>query len=192
MNFKHKLLAAILICSSSSLFIVSCNIDHNQGEGGTKEAAKVNVDVNKLDPQDAKFVSLAASGGMMEVQLANMALQNCQTSTAKDFANAMIADHSRLNKELKDMATAKQLTLPDSLSSDDKSTIDKFTKMDIRQWDKEYITAMVKDHEGDVDLFMKEAEKGIDPDIKAWAGSTLPTLKEHLDMAKADKKILPE
>jgi putative membrane protein len=43
---------------------------------------------------------------------------------------------------------------------------------------------MVKDHEEDIAEFEKEARSGKDADLKAFAEKTLPTLKEHLKMAK--------
>jgi len=44
---------------------------------------------------------------------------------------------------------------------------------------------MVKDHEEAVSLFDEEAKTGKDPELKAFAAKTLPTLKDHLKMAKA-------
>jgi putative membrane protein len=43
---------------------------------------------------------------------------------------------------------------------------------------------MVKDHEEDVQAFERQAESGQDPDLRAFAEETLPTLREHLELAK--------
>jgi putative membrane protein len=43
---------------------------------------------------------------------------------------------------------------------------------------------MVMGHEEAVSLFEKQAKNGKDGDLKAFAEKTLPTLKEHLKMAK--------
>jgi putative membrane protein len=43
---------------------------------------------------------------------------------------------------------------------------------------------MVKDHEMDVKAFQKASNMAQDSDVKDWAGKTLPTLQEHLRMAK--------
>ena len=40
------------------------------------------------------------------------------------------------------------------------------------------------DHQHDVMAFKREASSGKDADLKAWAARTLPTLEEHLKMAK--------
>ena len=43
---------------------------------------------------------------------------------------------------------------------------------------------MVDDHKKDVADFKKEASSGKDPEVKAFAAKTLPTLQEHLQMAQ--------
>jgi putative membrane protein len=44
---------------------------------------------------------------------------------------------------------------------------------------------MVSDHETDVKNFQRMADNGSDPEIKAFAAKTLPTLQKHLDAIKA-------
>ena len=39
---------------------------------------------------------------------------------------------------------------------------------------------MVKDHRKDVAEFRREADRARDPDLKSWAGKTLPILEDHL------------
>jgi putative membrane protein len=43
-------------------------------------------------------------------------------------------------------------------------------------------------HKDAVDLFERYAESGDNPDLKSWAGQTLPALKHHLEMAQNLKK----
>jgi len=62
---------------------------------------------------------------------------------------------------------------------------DKLAQMSGAEFDKEYMSAMVKDHETDVKDFDTQSKDGNDADIKAFAGKTLPTLQEHLKMAQA-------
>jgi putative membrane protein len=49
---------------------------------------------------------------------------------------------------------------------------------------------MVKDHQMDVAGFQKEANSGANYDLKNWAGSTLPTLQEHLRIARDTERSL--
>ena len=47
------------------------------------------------------------------------------------------------------------------------------------------IKGMIKDHEEDIAMFKKEAASGQDPDAKAFAVATLPTLRAHLKKIKS-------
>jgi putative membrane protein len=48
--------------------------------------------------------------------------------------------------------------------------------------------SMVSDHKEDVSKFQSEANKARDPDVKQFASKTLPTLKEHLQLAESTAK----
>jgi len=61
----------------------------------------------------------------------------------------------------------------------------KFSKLTGSVFDKAYAKQMVSDHNKAVSLFEKESTKGTDPDLKDFATKTLPTLQEHLQMAKS-------
>jgi putative membrane protein len=58
------------------------------------------------------------------------------------------------------------------------------SKLSGAEFDKAYMQAMVGDHDHDVALFRTYSEQGDDPEIKQWAGKTLPTLQEHERLAK--------
>jgi putative membrane protein len=49
---------------------------------------------------------------------------------------------------------------------------------------------MVNGHEDVVKDFEKCAQNGTDPDVKTFAAQTLPTVRMHLDSAKAIHKAL--
>lgn len=61
---------------------------------------------------------------------------------------------------------------------------DKLSKLSGADFDREYMSLMVKDHTKDVKEFEDASTKAKDADLKAWASKTLPTLREHLQMAR--------
>jgi len=132
----------------------------------------------------ARFAADAAQGGMTEVELGRLAVQRGTDPSVKEFGQRMIADHTRANNELKAIAARKNIELPSDLSSSQKSTIEKLSKLSGAEFDKEYMSNMVKDHEEDVEEFETQANKGTDPEIKAFAGKALPTLQSHLQVAR--------
>jgi putative membrane protein len=52
-------------------------------------------------------------------------------------------------------------------------------------FDKSFVKTMIKDHEQAIAGFRKEAASGQDPDAKAFAKDTLPTLRSHLKKIQA-------
>ena len=53
------------------------------------------------------------------------------------------------------------------------------------KFDQGYIRAMIKDHDQAVALFQREAQEGQSEQLRKFAEATLPTLQEHLQMARS-------
>ena len=96
----------------------------------------------------------------------------------------MVDDHGKANDELKSLAERENVTLPTSVSKDEQKQIDRLSKLHGSAFDKAYMQAMVQDHEKDVAKFRQESKTASDSDVKDFASHTLPTLEEHLQMAR--------
>lgn len=137
-----------------------------------------------VEKADKSFVTKAANGGMMEVALGQIATKNASSQQVKDFGQMMVTDHGKANDELKSLAASKNIKIPAKMGAKQNQKVDKFSKMTGAEFDKKYMQAMVKDHEKDVKNFQKASKEAKDPEIKAWAAKTLPTLEKHLQQAK--------
>lgn len=136
------------------------------------------------------FVTNAGQAGMAEVSLANMALAKSQSEDVRQFAQAMIADHSKAGDELKALAAQKGYDFPAAPSAEQKANADSLMGLSGAAFDKAYVQTAVADHMGAVALFESEAKSGTDNDVKAWAAKTLPVIKAHLQKAQAlDGKV---
>lgn len=142
------------------------------------------VAAEKMARADKSFVKSAANGGMMEVELGQVAAKNATSQDVKDFGQMMVTDHGKANDELKTLATNKGIKLPTQLKGMQKEKVDKMSKLTGDEFDKKYMKAMVKDHVKDVAKFKKASKEAKDPELKAWAEKTLPTLEQHLQRAR--------
>lgn len=131
---------------------------------------------------DSDFMTKAASGGILEVQLGKEVAQRATSPEVKQAAQMMVTDHTKANNELKALAAKKNITLPASLGDDQKKVFDDVLTKKGADLDKEYVQEMVKDHQDDIKEFTEAAEKAGDPEIKALAAKTVPVLKTHLAM----------
>jgi putative membrane protein len=142
---------------------------------------------------DSSFVTKAAQGGMAEVKLGNLAQQNAMSPDVKNFGETMVADHTKANDELKQIASGKGITVPSDITAKDQATYDRLSKLKGAEFDRAYMRDMVTDHKADVAEFKREADRGADADLKAFAAKTLPTLEHHLQMAESvDAKVKGE
>lgn len=167
-----------------ALVIASC------GETTTekRDVDSVDTEVTRVDDDNAEFVKEAAVGGMMEVELSKVAADKATSTEVKNFAQMIVKDHSGANDELKALAAQKNIEIPAQLPEDKRDDIDDLKEKTGKDFDEKYIAMMVDDHQEDVDKFEKMANKDeADPDLKSFAAKTLPTLKEHLNKAKAIK-----
>jgi putative membrane protein len=139
--------------------------------------------ITQASNQDS-FYTEAAQSGMAEVALGNLALQKSTSDQIKTFAQQMVTDHTAANQELTSLAAGKNVTLPTEMDAKHKSAMDKLSAMSGTDFDKAFMKQMVKDHEAAVKLFQRESDRGTDADSKAFAAKTLPTLQNHLQMAR--------
>jgi putative membrane protein len=139
---------------------------------------------------DRTFANKAAVGGQAEVELGKLAQERASNDAVRQFGQRMATDHGKANDELMQLAKSKNLSLSTDLDSKHKQLRDKLAKQSGNAFDKAYMSEMVKDHKNDVAEFKKQAERGKDPELKAWASQQLPTLQEHLRMAQdIDKQV---
>jgi putative membrane protein len=140
-----------------------------------------------VDQKTKDFIADAATGGLMEVELGNLALQKGKSQQVKDFGKMMVDDHTKANNNLKDIASKKNIDVPASITDNQRKDIDKLSKKSGADFDKAYVSMMVEDHKKDIDAFKKAAGDVGDNDIKNFATSTLPTLQKHLDAIQSIK-----
>jgi len=137
-----------------------------------------------LDQQDAEFAHQAALCGMLEVRVSNMVLKRGISGDDKTFAQLMVDDHTKANKELQAIASKKGITLPTDLDDKHLAMIENVGKANDVTYVERYLEGQIAAHKGVIELFETEAAKGKDVELRAFAAATLPTLKQHLDNAK--------
>ena len=141
------------------------------------------------DP-DSAFAAKAAAGEMAEVKLGQLAQQAGGIDLVKTFGQLMVTDHTAAGAKLKDAAQKENITLPLEMNSEDSAAYTRLSQLSGAAFDREYASAMVKDHETDVAEFQKEISSGKNESIKQFAVQTLPTLTEHLKLAREMEKAV--
>lgn len=138
-----------------------------------------------MSEDDMEFAKMASMGNAAEIKTARLALERSDNKDVKKFAKMIIKDHTKAGKELQKIAMKHNMAQPNALNAEQMEEYNKLQSSTGTDFNKMYIAnAGLEDHQKTIALFQKEADNGKDPALKAFAMKTLPTLKEHLQMAQ--------
>lgn len=154
------------------IFLQACN---------NRKAKNYNK-ISRANEDGITFVKNALESGAAEIKVSQLALTNSKNPEVLEFAKMIIADHTSADVELKKISGSKATT--DSLNSDHEQLLSSLSKKTGQDFDKEYMQAMVNDHENAI-LVFKAGETNSDKKLKDFADKTLPTLQQHLKQANA-------
>ncbi|MBR7967038.1 DUF4142 domain-containing protein [Burkholderia cenocepacia] len=132
---------------------------------------------------DAEFVDKAGMIGKVERQAGQLALDRSSNADVKAFARRMVDDHARIADELRRIGAQKGVPVQTRMLVDPEVTA--LRAKDGRAFDAAYVAlAGPRAHEAAVRLYETEAKEGRDPQLRAFAARTLPTLNAHLSAAR--------
>jgi putative membrane protein len=145
-------------------------------------SAAAAADADSAVPAPSAFVNMAAQAGMAEVEAGKVALARSQDPRIRDFAERMVADHGKANSELVSLAKTKGIDAPTRLDADHRALIASLQSKSGAEFDAAYAQHMNMDHSKAIALF-EGASRSTDTDVAGFARKTLPTLKEHKQLA---------
>jgi putative membrane protein len=181
---RNNTIAAIVSCVVLAAVVGTAHAEDSAvGQFGKNLGAGVmdGLKAGLVPAADKEFILNAASGGTAEVAMARVALDKSESPAVKKHAQLMINDHTQANDELRRIATAKGVTLPEAPNATHQAMVDKISGTPARDFDEVYVReAGVKAHEEMRTLFRNQSTSGVDPDAKAFATKTLPTVETHL------------
>jgi len=128
------------------------------------------------------FVTKATQDGLAEIMLGQTVEKRTKDPKVKEFATQMVADHTKANAELAAIAKRKNLEVPTDLDDKHATMVHSVSTKPPSEFDGEYAKKMREAHDNAVTLFTDASAVG-DKEIAAFAKKTLPTLKQHQQMA---------
>jgi putative membrane protein len=139
-------------------------------------------------PSTSDFVTLVVNSDLFELESSRLA-ETKGDQPAKSFASHMIKDHTKTSEELKAMASSGkvEVPLPAKMDETHQKKVDRLASLSADEFSKQYKSDQVTAHKEAVSLFQRYAESGDNPNLKEWAGKTVPVLQEHLKMAEEMK-----
>jgi len=192
---KHSLiflLALALISLGCSGNEKAATRDNNSAQpASTDNSARDSSASNTANSNsDQSFLQDAIKGNRAEVTLGKMVAAKTKDPNVKQFAQMMVKDHTVALSQLQQLAQQKNITVPEGIPDDAQQLQTKLQSVTGKQFDKDYMDAMVQDHQKDVQDFKDASQDAKDPDVKQIAAKLTPTLEHHLQKAQQiDQKL---
>jgi len=184
--------AAILFVSLS--LAPSCsNSNANDSKDSKDVAEEINEDkFNREGEKDADRLNDAYVTGLYEIKASEQAVTRATTAEVKKLAEMMIQSHKKMNTDIQDLATKKNITLATDITDELNRKMDKLNEKNGLDYDKEYTEQMRERHQEGIKVTERAADKGEDADIKQWAAASTPQLRAHLDMIESTHNMIKD
>ncbi len=134
-------------------------------------------------PEPQVFVEQAAQASLVEIEAGKLALARSQDPGVRSFAQRMVRDHGKSSSELAQLAGAKGISAPTKLDAGHQAMLDQISSSRAEEFDRSYSEHMKMGHARAVALF-EAAMNPPDHAISGFAKKTLPTLREHEQLAE--------
>ncbi len=164
--------------------LVTIALGGSVGSVVMEEPAHAAAEKPGISAADKKFLDDTYSINQGEIVLGRLAEQRGTSRPVKDFGHRMVTEHTKALDASKRVASTVHSSLPKSVDAPTQAMYDDLSKKSGRDFDTAYLDAMVSGHEEAVRKFEEEEKSGQNAAIKGYARDQLPTIREHLSLAR--------
>jgi putative membrane protein len=150
----------------------------------------------ELEHEDKQhmFVHKAMMFGEMEVRMGELAQQKGQSQDVKNLGQTLVRDHTKANQQLQQIAQSLNISSTDDhtkggeLAEKHKKHQQHLSDLQGKsgsEFDKEFVRMAIKGHKKSIAAFEECQGELKDTQLTSFIQQTLPTLRQHLQMAQA-------
>ncbi len=129
------------------------------------------------------FLGKVAGADNAEIAAGNLAARQGASPAVRDYGRRLATDHGAHLQKVQALAARMHVRLPDGPPADARAEARRLERLRGRAFDHAFAQAMVTDHQNAITLFEAQVHSG-DRETSGLARDTLPTLREHLRMAR--------
>ena len=139
-----------------------------------------------LPRADVEFLLGANSSNITQIAMGHAADDQGAKPGVHSLANRIVSSHTKADQALHLLASQKNVDLPDRTQIDDHNELaDLHARKPGGDFDSQYIQNVIADHDRMIVIYEAAANESVDPDIRRYADTMLPALRENRDQAVA-------
>jgi putative membrane protein len=156
----------------------------SSSRSGASSTASTSI-ATPLSKADEKLVVQLAQATMTQINSAKLAEEKSKNEQVKILAKKMMDDHIKALDELKQLALAKGVTLPNEVDRQQKLLENRLTSLSGEKFDKHYIEQVAeRAHKDEQKLLSQTGSKAQDLDLKNYAKKILSIVESHQQLVR--------
>lgn len=181
----------LFLATAAALVLTSAQASAQNARGNYNDPAALTPDATSAgagqatSPEDKTFLNYVAQDNLSEIELCLLAEKQAGAPAVEAFSRLMVDDHTQVNSELGTLANSLGMNLTNSPSQEGQQTLSKLQGSKGPQFDQPFMQAQIKDHSDDIEKFNNEIHQTRNVAIRQFAMTTVATLNQHLELAKA-------
>ncbi len=136
-----------------------------------------------IAPTDTAFAQKVAASNAAELELSRIAYVRAHSPEVRAFARQLLIDHRDMSINLDNFALERGYLIAWEIQPEMASTIERLRTLDGPAFDRAYMDVMVDAHSKSVATLETQAASG--RETASLANASLPTVRHHLEMARA-------
>ncbi|MET8333635.1 DUF4142 domain-containing protein [Streptosporangium canum] len=186
----HTPLAAIAATSAAVLALTVGSAASALTPTPTPRPTSTSSGESRVSAQDRQFLIQAHQGNLAEIAAGKAAQSKGKAGSVRSIGATLVADHTRLDKKLQQVAQRLQVTLPTQPTARQQTKAKELAALSGTEFDKAWTKTMIYGHRAALAAIKKEIADGSVPQVKALAKASQPVIQEHLDRLLAAEKAL--
>lgn len=172
-------MAVVLMTTGSEVVFAQTSVSQNGNAGTTGPG--------DLRPIERAFIVQTLTTSRDEAELSSLAATHARSSDIRDFAQQLVADYRQINTALESLARRKTVDVPlqpTSYSDHYRSLVENSGN----GFDRAFIQETAAINDRTMRLLANILAQAKDPEVRDFAGSILPVIRDHANKIKEIQK----
>jgi putative membrane protein len=163
-----------------ALLLTACG-----GVGAGREAAvTAPASGAPVSAGDRAWLVMIHQDDLADVKYGRLAERKGTTAAVRHAGSMLAADHRALDQKVIRVAGDVDVELPKTERAEQVTLVQRLNKEAGSRFDRDFVAAMVEDHEKAIDRTEEQVRSGSSPEVTALARTALPGLRKHLGMLR--------
>ncbi|MGD0230281.1 MAG: DUF4142 domain-containing protein [Syntrophorhabdales bacterium] len=133
---------------------------------------------------ETEVLSDIVTDGMVEEELGKIALARASSEEVRRLGGHLVTVRAEVAREAVELAANRGIDIPQDLNEDYRAMLDRLSRLMPVDFDRQYVDAVLKEHERTVSQLMEDVGNISDPEVRSFAERAFEMVEDHFRLAR--------